>query len=160
MHRPLVPSLWSTSTHSAFGLTQPSLDKAAAGGGGAGEPLGEMPSWDFSGLYAEPAEAKIDADIDETGRAINAFAEQYEGKLASLSGAEMLAAIEAYEKINDTLGRVMSYVGLRYQQNSADPGRGKALGDAQGKVTDITAPLVFFELELLKIDDESLDDRR
>jgi oligoendopeptidase F len=50
----------------------------------------------------------------------------------------------------------MSFVGLRYHQNTADPARAKMMGDMQGQVTDITTPLVFFTLELNRIDDAAL----
>ena len=69
----------------------------------------------------------------------------------------MLAAVQAYEAIDDILGRVMSYVGLRYYQNSADAARAKALGDAQSRITDLTAPIVFFELEINRIEDTALE---
>ena len=109
------------------------------------------------GCTPEPAEPKIEAHLTESAAEVKRFSGAYEGKLAGLSGAEMLTAIEAFEAINDKLGRVMSYVGLRYQQNSSDPERAKALGDAQGRVTDLTAPMVFFELEINRIEDAALE---
>ncbi|MEM9726488.1 MAG: M3 family metallopeptidase, partial [Pseudomonadota bacterium] len=129
----------------------------AAGGGEDAGPLGDLPLWDFSGLYADPAEPKIDADLQAAEAEVKAFAAAHEGKLAEHSAAEMLAALKSYEAIYDKIGRAISYVGLRYQQNSADPERGKALGDAQARITDITAPLVFFDLEINRIDDAVLE---
>ena len=54
-------------------------------------------------------------------------------------------------------GRLGSYAGLRYYQNTTDPERANAFGDMQAALTDATAPLVFFTLELNKIDDAALD---
>jgi len=50
----------------------------------------------------------------------------------------------------------MSFAGLLYYQNTADPIRAKFMGDTQVRVTAITQPLVFFALELNRIDDEEL----
>ncbi|MEO1293160.1 MAG: M3 family oligoendopeptidase [Pseudomonadota bacterium] len=118
--------------------------------------LGDLPLWDLSGLYPEPAEAAIDADIAQAAADAKAFAAEYEGKLASLDGAGLATAIARYEAMDQKLGRVMAYVGLRYYQKTTDPARAKAMGDAQGKATDATTPLVFFTLELNKIEDDAL----
>ena len=51
----------------------------------------------------------------------------------------------------------MSYAGLRHYQMTLDPERAKFFGDRQTEVTDITAPLVFFTLELNRVEDARLD---
>ena len=50
----------------------------------------------------------------------------------------------------------MSYAGLRHYQNTLDPARAKFFGDMQARVTDLTTPLVFFTLELNRLDDARL----
>ena len=54
-----------------------------------------------------------------------------------------------------TAGRLMSYAGLRYYQNTTDSERAKFMADAQERVTVATTPLVFFSLEINRIDDAS-----
>ena len=51
----------------------------------------------------------------------------------------------------------MSYAGLRYYQNTTDPVRAKFFGDKQAAITDLTTPLVFFTLELNRVEDARLD---
>jgi oligoendopeptidase F len=51
----------------------------------------------------------------------------------------------------------MSYAGLRHYQNTTDAARAAFLSDCQDKVTDHTAPLVFFSLEVNRIPDATLD---
>ncbi|MCB1362854.1 MAG: M3 family oligoendopeptidase, partial [Rhodobacteraceae bacterium] len=46
--------------------------------------------------------------------------------------------------------------GLRYYQQTTDAGRAKFLSDTQEKITDFTTPLVFFTLELNRIEDAAL----
>lgn len=119
--------------------------------------LGDLPLWDFSGLYEEPAEPKIAADLDWAREKVNGFAAAYEGKLADLAPDQLLSAVKDYEEIDDRIGRVMSYIVLRYQQNTSDPARAKAFGDARTKVTDLSAPLVFFTLEINRIDESTME---
>ena len=69
----------------------------------------------------------------------------------------MLAAVRRYERIETVSGRIMSYAGLRYYQMTTDAVRAKFFGDTQGALTEITTPLVFFTLELNRIDDAALD---
>ena len=112
--------------------------------GGGGDPaLGATPIWDFSGLYSEPADNAIEADLSWADAAAKDFAAAYEGKLASLSGDALAKRSRPTEAIGGRLGRVMSYVFLRYQQNVVDADRAKALSDAQTRATDIEAPIVF-----------------
>lgn len=116
--------------------------------------LGTLPVWDFSALYAAPDAPELADDLDFVRREAAAFAQDYEGKLADLSPSEMLRAAERHEKIDQTAGRIMSYVGLRYYQVTTDPARAKALGDMQAALTDATTPLVFFSLEFNRIPED------
>ena len=50
----------------------------------------------------------------------------------------------------------MSFAGLRYYQLTVDGDRTKFMSDMQEKITDFTTPLVFFTLELNRIDDAAL----
>ena len=120
------------------------------------EKLGAMPEWDLSDLYPAPDGPELSRDLDRVEADCRAFAKEYEGKLAALDGDGLADAIRAYEAIERTLGRVMSYAGLRYYQNTADPARAKFMGDMQGRVTVITQPLVFFSLELNRLEDDPL----
>ncbi|MGB0960873.1 MAG: M3 family oligoendopeptidase [Halocynthiibacter sp.] len=81
------------------------------------------------------------------------FAENYEGNLADLSAADLCACIVAYEEIDLITGRLMSYAGLRYYQNTVDGERVKFMSDMQEKITVFTTPLVFFGLEMNRISD-------
>ena len=69
----------------------------------------------------------------------------------------MLGAIQRYERIQTVAGRVMSFAGLRYYQNTTDPIRAKFFGDQQTAITDLSSPLVFFSLELNRVEDHHLD---
>lgn len=122
-----------------------------------GEELGPLPEWDLSALYAGPDDPALARDMDQVAAEAAAFAERYEGKLADLDAAGFLECIRAYEAIQNRSGRVMSYVGLRHYQNTLDPARAKAYGDADTRITEATTPLVFFTLELNRLEDAHLE---
>lgn len=125
--------------------------------GRADDGLGPLPEWDLSDLYTAPDAPEIARDLDWLKAEALDFAGALEGRLATLDAAGLLAAIRRWEKIDLVAGRLMSYAGLRYQQNTTDPERAKFLGDRQGEITDATTPLVFFTLELNRLDDAVLD---
>ena len=125
-------------------------------GGGAGE-FGELPEWDLSDLYTAEDAPELIRDLAWLEEECANFARDYEGKLAELDAAGFLACVLRNEKINGIVGRIMSYAGLRYYQLTIDAGRAKFLSDMQEKITNFTTPLVFFTLELNRLDDGVLD---
>ncbi|TPE49454.1 M3 family oligoendopeptidase [Amaricoccus solimangrovi] len=121
---------------------------------GAGDnSLGQLPEWNLDDLYKGTADPRIAGDLDWLATECAAFARDYEGRLGELDAAEMLTAVQRYERIELVSGRVMSFAGLRYYQCTTDPERAKFLGDTQGKLTDMTTALVFTSLELNRIEE-------
>jgi oligoendopeptidase F len=136
-----------------FQLPFPVRDANAAG---AGDPLGDLPEWDLTDLYAGEEAPELKRDMDWLEQACADFASDYEGKLAGLDAAGMLECIQRNEKINQISGRIMSFAGLRYYQLTTDAGRAKFMSDCQEKITNFTTPLVFFTLELNGLEDDHL----
>ncbi|SMC93363.1 M3 family oligoendopeptidase [Primorskyibacter flagellatus] len=119
--------------------------------------LGNLPEWDLTDLYSAPDAPEIKRDLDWLEQACASFAADYEGKLATLDAAGFLDCVLRNEKIDTTAGRLMSYAGLRYYQLTTDAERAKFLSDLQEKVVNYSTPLVFFTLELNRLDDGHLD---
>ncbi|HUQ38221.1 MAG TPA: M3 family oligoendopeptidase [Aestuariivirga sp.] len=119
--------------------------------------LGNLPEWNLADLYAAPDSAAFKADMQKGETEARAFAEKYKGKLADLSGADLADALKAYEAISDLLGRTGSYSQLYYVGDTTDAARGKFYGDVSSKQTEISTQLLFFELELNRIDDAALE---
>ncbi len=132
----------------------PPIRDVASDGGGE---LGVLPEWNLADLYPGIDSPELTGDLERIEAECAAFGERYEGKMAGLGGDGLAGAIAEYEAIDRTLGRVMSFAGLLYYQNTADPHRAKFQGDTQGRVTTLTQPLVFFTLELNRIDDAVLE---
>ncbi|MEZ5751617.1 MAG: M3 family oligoendopeptidase [Paracoccaceae bacterium] len=127
------------------------FDTRSASGG-----LGDLPEWDLGDLYPAPDCPEFNRDLDWLDTACAAFAQRYEGKLAALGADDLARCIQDYEEIDVVAGRVMSYAGLRYYQMTTDSTRAKFMADAQDRVTVATTPLVFFSLELNRIDDATI----
>ena len=134
-------------------LPRPVHDANASAGGG----LGDLPEWDLSDLYSAPDAPEVARDMGWLEKAYAGFAADYEGRLAGLDAAGMLDCIRRYERIEAVAGRIMSYAGLRYYQNTVDATRAKFMSDCQDKVTDFTTPLVFFSLEFNRIEDAAYE---
>lgn len=130
------------------------LFKPHADGGAGG--FGDLPEWDLSDLYPGAEAPELARDLDWLQTACADFARDYEGRLADLDAAALLDCVLRYERIDMIAGRIMSFAGLRYYQNTTDGARAKFLGDCQQKVTDFTTPLVFFSLELNRVPDDRL----
>src|SRR5262249_33221445 len=62
-----------------------------------------------------------------------------------------------YEALDDLLGRLTSYAGLVHAGDTADPARGKFYADVQERVTAASTHLLFFTLELNRLDDAKLE---
>ncbi len=139
-----------------FQLPFPVRDANASAGG---EDLGKLPEWDLSDLYTSQDAPELKRDLDWLEEACASFAADYEGKLADLDAKGLLDAILRNEKINQVAGRIMSFAGLRYYQLTTDADRAKFMADLQEKITNYTTPLVFFTLEINRIEDDHLDAR-
>jgi oligoendopeptidase F len=120
--------------------------------------LGQLPTWNLKDLYPSMDSRAFAEDIAKAGFECRSFNVAYKGKLDGLakkdSGAGLFEAIQRYEALEELLGRIMAYAGLVYAEDTADPERTKFFGDAQEKVTSASSDLLFFELELNRLDDE------
>ncbi|NVO24839.1 M3 family oligoendopeptidase [Donghicola mangrovi] len=119
--------------------------------------LGDLPEWDLTDLYPSEEAPELARDLDWLESACASFATDYEGKLADLDADGMLECTLRNERIDMVAGRIMSFAGLRYYQNTMDAERAKFMSDLQDRLTRYTTPLVFFTLELNRLPDDHLE---
>ncbi|WP_170608303.1 M3 family oligoendopeptidase [Ruegeria arenilitoris] len=134
-------------------LPFPVRDANAVGGA---DNLGNLPEWDLTDLYSSEEAPELSRDLTWLEAECTAFARDYDGKLANLDAEGLLTCVQRNERISAISGRIMSFAGLRYYQLTTDADRAKFLSDMQEKVTIFTTSLVFFTLEINRIDDEVL----
>lgn len=118
--------------------------------------LGDLPTWKLEDLYSSPTGPDVENDLKRAAADAAAFAKDYEGKVAGLDGKALGAAIARFEALTDLMGRLGSYAQLYYTQNMADPERGRFSQNVSEALNEATARLVFFRLEMNKIEDDDL----
>jgi oligoendopeptidase F len=124
--------------------------------------LGALPEWNLSDLYSGLDDPAIKRDLDRADAECAAFEEAYKGRLADMAGgagagAALAAAVRRYEAIDDLMGRLGSYAGLVHAGNTVDPAHTKFYGDVQERMTAASTHLLFFTLELNRVDDRLLE---
>jgi oligoendopeptidase F len=131
----------------------------AAEHGSAGPELGSLPEWDLGDLYPGRDSPELAHDLAASERGAAALRDHCEGKMATLSGAALGAAIADYERLQETLGRIMSYAYLVYAGDMGDAEIGRFFQTMQERVNGITSTILFFTLELNRIDDKTLAEK-
>jgi oligoendopeptidase F len=124
--------------------------------------LGALPEWNLNDLYPAIDSPELKRDLEQADSDCASFEQEFKGRLAALAtgegaGRALAAAVKRYEAIDDRLGRLMSYASLVYAGNTTDPARAKFYGDIQERITAASLHLLFFALELNRIDDAHLD---
>ncbi len=134
---------------------------AAGTAAAADAALGSLPVWRLEDLYHSADSDVFRTDMTRALEMAKAFESRWKGGLADAAtktGADGLgAAIEAYEAIDDLVGKIGSFAGLTYFSDTSNPTNGKLYGDVQSKLTDLSAHLLFFPLELNRVDDALID---
>jgi oligoendopeptidase F len=105
-----------------------------------------LPRWDLTDLYDGMESPALLRDLDQA----------YAGKLADQTAAGLAEALTGYERIEERLGRIMSYAQLLFSGDSSDPVIARFYQSMSEKVTEITTDLLFFTLELNRLDEADL----
>jgi oligoendopeptidase F len=122
--------------------------------------LGGLPEWNLNDLYPGLDSPEVKRDLELADSECAAFEQDFKGRLAALAaggGGGLAKAVARYEAIDDRLGRPLSYASLMYAGNTTDPVRAKFYGDVQERITAASLHLLFFTLELNRIDDAQLE---
>ncbi|WP_445490445.1 M3 family oligoendopeptidase [Rhodopseudomonas sp. RCAM05734] len=122
----------------------------------------KLPEWNLADLYSAIDAPEVARDLDRIDADCAAFEADYKGKLATETakpggGASLAAAVKRYEAIDDLAGRLGSYAGLIHAGDSVDPAISKFYGDVSERITAASVHLLFFGLELNRIDDAVIE---
>ena len=133
-------------------------DLAEAGGDAA---LGALPEWNLADLYSGMDAPELRDDVKRAAGDALAFEGRWKGRLAEEARkgtfGRLGEALKEYEALEELIGRIMSYAGLIYAGDTSDPKRAKLYGDLQEKMTDASAHLLFFALELNQLEEDDLE---
>lgn len=133
----------------------------AARGGSKSTDLGALPEWNLADLYSGMDAPELKSDMARAAEAAVSFENRWKGKLlgaaASPEKGDLGKALSEFEELEELIGRIASYAGLVYAGDTSDPRRAKLYGDVQEKMTDASAHLLFFTLELNQIEEADIE---
>ncbi|SHK21202.1 oligoendopeptidase F [Bradyrhizobium lablabi] len=123
---------------------------------------GKLPEWNLADLYSGIDAPEVRRDLEKMDSECVAFETDYKGKLAENTATEgggkwLAEAVRRYEAIDDLAGRLGSYAGLVHAGDSVDPAISKFYGDVSERLTNASVHLLFFPLELNRIDDAVIE---
>jgi oligoendopeptidase F len=133
---------------------------AAAGAAAAGA-FGDLPEWNLADLYGSMESPDLERDLAKARADAQAFENSWKGAIAPAAkqpgDGRLGVMMRDYEALEELIGRIVSYAGLVYAGDTSDPRRAKLYGDIQEKMTDASAHLLFFALELNKVDEADIE---
>ena len=122
----------------------------------------KLPEWNLADLYSGIDAPEVARDLQKMAADCVAFETDYKGKLAENVAGEnggtwFAEAVRRYEAIDDLAGRLGSYAGLVHAGDSVDPAISKFYGDVSERLTAASVHLLFFALELNRVDDAVIE---
>ncbi len=109
--------------------------------------------FDLSSLFNNHGE--LESFTQGLDSKISNFHDTYNGKIASLSDSDFHIALKLYEDICEDLGRVMTYVFLKFAVNSKE--YGALYADYEMTCNTLYSKILFFELEFAELGDEKME---
>ena len=156
------PAKTATKKTSAKSVTKSSATKSSATKSSTKAKPGKLPEWNLADLYSGIDVPEIARDLARMDTDCVAFEADYKGKLAEHvakedGGVWLAEAVRRYEAIDDLAGRLGSYAGLAHAGDSVDPAITKFYGDVSERLTAASVHLLFFALELNRVDDAAIE---
>ncbi|MDP9195271.1 MAG: M3 family oligoendopeptidase [Pseudomonadota bacterium] len=115
--------------------------------------------WDLSDLYTGMNAPELAADLKRLEDEARTFNRDFAGKVGQLDGKALAAAIRRYEEIDEGLSRIMSFAYLLHAGDVADQAIGQFYQSMQEKVTTLSTPLIFFTLEINRMEEADLQQK-
>ena len=147
----------SATSRAATPSRKPAASKVAAK-----SKAGKLPEWNLADLYSGIEADEVTRDLQKMDADCAAFEADYKGRLAERiagddGGIWLAEAVRRYEAIDDLAGRLGSYAGLIHAGDSVDPAISKFYGDVSERLTAASVHLLFFGLELNRVDDAVIE---
>ena len=118
----------------------------------------ELPVWDLSEIYKDIDDPSIESDIKIIKELSEDFSIQWKGKIKDLNASEFLSCIETYQNISEKIYKIGTHSNLIFATNMEDPEISRYNASVSDKLTEISSLLVFFTLELSKLDDKTVSE--
>lgn len=115
-----------------------------------------IPNWDLSDFYSSIKDKKISADLKKIESDTKNFCKKFSGKIVKLSANQLFEAITQYQNICEKIGKISSYSYLIYASDLSNQANISFHQNTSEALNKSESQLIFFTLELNKIDDKKL----
>lgn len=114
--------------------------------------------WDLGDLFRGLDDPRIEETLDRQQERARQFEARFRGRIddPGLTAATLREAIAEYESISQETVKPLSYASLMFAADTSDPARGAFLQRMRERSTEISLHLLFFQLELLRVDEARL----
>jgi oligoendopeptidase F len=117
-----------------------------------------LPVWDLSEIYTDIKDPKIKTDLKKIKNLSNDFLRKWKGKIKDLNPSDFLLCIETYQEICENIHRIGTHSSLIFATNMEDAEISRYNSSVSDEFTEILSSLIFFTLELSKVDDKTIKD--
>ena len=117
----------------------------------------QLPIWNLSEIYKDIKDPNIGKDIKEISKLSNEFSKKWKGRIKELSATDFVKSIENYQAINESIYKIGTHSSLTFATNMEDPEISRYNSSISDQITEILSSLIFFTLELSKIDDKTIE---
>jgi oligoendopeptidase F len=117
--------------------------------------LSHLPKWNLTDLYPSTDSEILKNDLARLTEIVSQFA-KYRGKLEQMSAEDLLKVIQEYEEISDLSGRIGSFAFLNYSTAVTDTKASSFYQNTTEKLNELSTQLIFFTLELNKLEEPTL----
>ena len=116
-----------------------------------------LPVWDLTEIYTDIKDPKIKTDLKKIKDSSNKFVKKWKGKIKDLNSLDFLKCIETYQKICENLHKIGTHSSLIFATNMEDAEISRYNSSVSDEFTEIFSSLIFFTLELSKVDDVKIE---
>lgn len=109
--------------------------------------------WDLSIFYSGVDDPAIERDMDAIAKDVEAYVAKYRGRVAELTAAEFVEAIQMYESLLDAAGRIQSFAYLNFATDTNKPEFGALVQRMTEWLSDLQQETLFFNLEWKAMED-------
>ena len=117
----------------------------------------QLPIWNLSEIYKDIKDPNIGKDIKEISKLSNEFLKKWKGRIKELCATDFVNCIEKYQAINESIYKIGTHSSLTFATNMEDPEISRYNSSISDQITEILSSLIFFTLELSKIDDKTIE---
>ena len=117
----------------------------------------ELPIWDLTDFYPSSDSKEFKDDISLLDSEVVNFCKKYKGKISRVETKKIDKVVSEYEKIEELIVKIKSYIFLFHCTDQLDPKKTIFYQKTQEKVNQIESKLIFFTLEINKLNQTKLN---